>query len=141
MKTKIITLSLIGLLFTACGGGTDNGNVPTCDQLNSSQGKQIAKEYLIGSWVDEYENSWGMARFEFDGTTLKRWIKKSGERGYESTGTYHLQEVKKHRGDMGCSEYVFEFYTSGANFSVIVENMRGACHVDATGRNQYVHYK
>jgi hypothetical protein len=142
MKTNIITI-IIGLMLTACGG-IENGNVPTCKELDSPQGKQIAKKYLKGSWVDKSERSWGMMRFEYDGaSTMHLWKKMKGKRGWEDRGLYLLVEIKdyKHTTTYGCTEFVFEFYNRESTMRVTVESMRGACADDSGGRSQYVHFK
>jgi len=143
MKINIITISLSILLLISCGGGTDNGNVPTCEQLDSSDGERIAKKYLIGSWIVERNDPmWGMERFKYDGNELHMWWKEADGNNWRDEGLLSLRDVKKYKQTTtyGCTEYVFNFKSRRQGLSIIVESMRGACIERTDGRVQFVHY-
>lgn len=142
---RVLPIILLLSILTACGGGeTDNGNVPTCNQLDSSEGEEIAKNYLIGSWIDEHEDRiWGMTRFEYDGNQLHLWKKEPKSNSWRDDGIYDLLKVKSYKQTTtyGCTEYVFTFYNGSSTMPIIVESMRGACIARANGREQFIHYK
>jgi len=145
MKINIITISLSILFLISCGGGTYNGNVPTCDNLDSQNGEQIAKYYLKGSWVDEYDDDiWGKTRFVYDGVKqLHMWKREPKSGIWRDEGLFSLIEIKsyQHTTTYGCTEFVFNFYNGSTRIPIIIESTRGACIERVRGREQFVHFK
>lgn len=140
MKNTLTLILSITLLLSSCGG-TDNGNVPTCEQLDSSEGQQIAKDYLKGSWIEERKDEvWGKWKFTFDGENLNLSQQDPDSENWNNLGAYKLTEVEKYKETTtyGCTEYVFKFYQGTTNISIIVESMRGVCVERTNGRKQFV---